>query len=401
MIIKIDPLDESYYPLIAKYSCFTTYLRVLREDATSSVDSLSIIPKLNFDTKKGIADAVTLFKTLSTEEKSKVDHRIVMPISIVLSDLYEYFGDNDKEIDEGIYSKHGVASLILFYEHIGESTLSISGVEDDLIAADMPACLLASDYVLLKVVDKLEVAKEESETFFKKYLQPIWDSFFLVIYCSVVRFNIEMTTLKRCLKLFPHKFIQTNVEKYGELFRFGMIAQDYAIYILGLPYSQMLIDTQAIFELTKQALADKEKWRQKVAKYNDHALDSFIKRMSLYRKGKLTVINDKNTLLENVNEYPPDDIVRIVTTDNKIFQFTLCELPSLIQTKKNPYNMERFDPHIVRMMSNLHRCRNPKIEPMTVIEFLESVYEPDKTLKELIVEIKQMSINQLVHSMVI
>lgn len=376
--------------LIKKYSTFSAYLSDYEGDKSDELLQ-KIITQMCTPSGMNdniVGDIIAVRKRASPELRNNFPPVLIESISKVLAEIYLALSLTGGVITEELYNRFGTAILSLKPDYTNTELVNNPQVVKDLIRMDFVSQTPFNLSSISMILDKLEQVKSEAPEFFEEYTKVLWVPYIQLIYRATRRVNIPCNIIERYLKLFPNKILSKSIDRYGQLYRFNAYHKSAIQYALGLPIAGVNFSKEELFELVKKALGNKELWNARIKKYNQQYLKEYIRRLSLFGKKNITITNTQNTLLDEIDEYHPEDIFYLVETNNKLFRFTHNEFDSIAESGKNPYTMVDFQQSTFATMKNHTMSRQCVIESARVIEMLEATMEPTTTFDEYL-EIEQ------------
>src|SRR3990167_117091 len=365
--------------LVKKYSSFSAYLSSYDNGSEKLFNEFAEeLSKTPDDILVG--DIVAIRKHfLSIYQKADLPKEPIQRVIKILMDSHEALKTSEGMITLPLYEHFGRDIISLKPNHIDKSISENPRVVKDLIRMDFLQYMPSSLQFLPDILDKLEHVHSEEPEFFEEYTKVIWLPYIQLIYRATRQINIPHILIQRCLKFYRIDHLQKSLEKHGELYRINNLHKSVIQYALGIPFIGTNFTKAELFRLLRKALSNKNAWNARIKKYNQQHLKEHIRRMSLFDKKNIVATNEKNTLLDDIDEYNPEDIFYLLDKDNKLFRFTHNEFESIATLGKNPFTMVPLQHNTIAAMKNNLSSRRCVIESSRVIEMIEAMVDPQIT----------------------
>ena len=146
-------------------------------------------------------------------------------------------------------------------------------------------------------------------------------------------------------------------------------------YILGLPAHLYSLPREALNKMYEEYKEDPQAYIEAVYKHNYDTTNKIIDEYKTRHGVELTICNNSNTLLEDIDHHSPVDIYRLIEGD-KLFQFTRSEFSTLLDKNKNFWNrapLSRFDNLNITQLNSIGTVVGPCLP---LAELLENTLKP-------------------------
>lgn len=253
-----------------------------------------------------------------------------------------------------------------------------------MIDMDMTRYVPTSEQNLNKILDKMDTVDPE---FCSSYTYPMWEHEFACLFRSTMSTDCPHTLYQRAFKFVPIKEelndLKSAIEEHGEHFRLYLRCAIRIQYSLGLPVLNISYTREDLISLFHQALEDLDGWKQKIKAINQRNLQNLLDDARTFGREEITVANTTNLIFDEVDEYAPIDIYRVITPENKLFQFTHNELESILEDGLNPYTREELSEITLTNMKITFNSRKG-FKVMPVAEMIQALIHPSQTLTEFV-----------------
>lgn len=181
--------------------------------------------------------------------------------------------------------------------------------------------------------------------------------------------SVSRSLLSSCLSIVKDSTLGSALLLYGDDFRLGRLNDKSAAYVAGFP-----VDLVNPWPGLKEDL---------ISHKNNRPSPEVVRQLNL-RKLRLliddcldvypdvSVVNEKDTLYNSIEDYMPLDIVRYCSQNGKIFQFSRSEFDHLLKTELNPFTNERLPEGVLTEMKIRHFGEGSEKPPVATVQEMQA-----------------------------
>lgn len=276
-------------------------------------------------------------------------------------------------INRRIFEKHGVAA-VLASNYFAEDLKDNESLIQSMIETDNITYIPCEEKYIPVINKRVRYLKEHHADLWNFFVERLYFDFYNHVYDVAMRADMNVNLLKECLNVFPNDYVISRIDfnnynvhpKCGSLaiLRLTQLNDDAFIFHLGLPRDTCVYTDAIRKRIAYDVIRDPYAHLAKVRELTKSRLMSTIADAEFVH-GKCYLINENDTLFEDIEGYGPNEVIRYVDENGKIFQFTPREFSGIIKSQKNPYtNGLVYVPALYKMRGRLELEVGDTVENM-------------------------------------
>jgi hypothetical protein len=264
----------------------------------------------------------------------------------------------------------GVMGMLDTYEKKLEKNMRFI---DDVISLDRVPLLPFSYEVIAKVIERVTYLKREFPSMWEDNLSKYYKSYFKAIYKVAGKSNIKHDLLESCTSIFPTKIdVRSQISKVP---LYNLVRHS---------YKNVRISPGMVTSMSHAIIKDPQSYIDDMRQRNRDNLDTLISDSTKVYGDRVAVVNTKDTIGDNIEDYHPSDIVRYCDFDGKIYQFSAPEYPTIAKNGVNLYTQEPISPNVkfvVKSYLKISKDASKEVKPLAII--IHDIANP-KSVEELL-----------------